>query len=79
MRPCLPSTIICLLLSVYLSVCFVNVSVCVSRKLEIHGPEKTNKIKDVGALASTIFHLSFTPTLYDKNMPFVITSGIWEC
>ena len=39
--------------SVYLSVCFVHVSVCASVQLEIHSPENANKITDVRALTCT--------------------------
>ena len=54
-----------LLPSVYLSVCFVHVSVCVRVKLEIHNPGNTNKlITDV--LALTTFY--FTVTLYDRKI-----------
>ena len=56
---CLPSTSFCLLPSVYLTVCFVHVSVCASVQLEMHSPENTNKITDVGALTCTTFHLLF--------------------
>ena len=49
----------CLLPSVYLSVCFVHVSVCASVQLEIHSPENTNKITDVRAFTCTIFHFKF--------------------
>ena len=56
---CLPSTIIFLLPSGYLIICFVHVSVCASVQLEMHRPEKTNKITDVRALTCTTFHFIF--------------------
>ena len=49
----------CLLQSVYLYVCFIRVSVCASVQLEIHSPENTNKITEVGALTCTTFHFIF--------------------
>ena len=49
----------CLLPSVYLSVCFVHVSVCESVQLEIHSPENTNMITDVGA------PVTFTASIYE--------------
>ena len=49
----LPSTIILPFPSVYLSVCFVHVSVCASIHLEICSPENTNKITDERALTCT--------------------------
>ena len=57
---CLPSTIT-LPASVYLSVCFVHVSVCASVQLERHSPENTNMITDVGpgALTCTTIHFIF--------------------
>ena len=57
----------CLLLSVYLSVCFVHVPVCASVGLEMHSPENTNIITDVGALTCTNFNFTFTFTasIYD--------------
>ena len=49
----------CLLPSVYLSVCFVHVSVCASVQLEIHSPENTKEMTDVRALTCTTFHFIF--------------------
>ena len=34
----------CLLPSGYLNVCFVHVAVCANVQLEMHRPEKTNKV-----------------------------------
>ena len=48
-----------LLPSVYLSLCFVHVSVFVSIQLEIHSPENMNKITDVPALTCTTFLFVF--------------------
>ena len=47
---CLPSNAILPASSVYLSACFVHVSICASVQLEKHSPENTNKITDVRAL-----------------------------
>ena len=47
----------CLPPSVYLSVCFVHVSLCASVQLEIHSPENTNMITDVWALTCIIFDI----------------------
>ena len=49
----------CLLLSVYLTVCFVHVSVCASVQLEMYRPKNTNKTTDVWALTCTTFHFIF--------------------
>ena len=49
----------CLLPSVYLSVCFVHVSVCASVQLEINSHENTNMITDVRALTCATFHFIF--------------------
>ena len=56
----------CLLPSGYLIVCFVHVPVCASVQLEMHRPENTNKISDVGHLhvLHFILYLTFT-SLYD--------------
>ena len=50
----------CLLPSAYLSVSFVNVSVCASVQLEILSPENMNKTTDVRALGCTTFHFMFS-------------------
>ena len=57
--------------SVYLSVCFVHVSVCASVQLEIHSPENMNMITDVRALTCTthfILYLTFTASIYDGKI-----------
>ena len=68
----------CLLQSVYLTVCYVHVSVCASVQLEMHRLENTNKITYVRALTCTTFHFIFNVNvllLYnhdEKQMPVFI-------
>ena len=54
--------------SVYLSVCFVHVSVCASVQLEMHSPENTDR-KKYGHLIVLhfILYFTFTASLYDAK------------
>ena len=69
----------CLLPSGYLIVCFVHVSVCASVQLEMHRPENTNKITDVGHLhvLHFILYLTFT-SLYTLRHKLSITQTLFQ-